>query len=108
MNNVSWLAFVYNAVDDNVIFRAKNVLRDLKRDPFKVRLLINFYVFNLLQEIVAYPCVFHYFLHALNRVNDLIFPTQAQKNFWSHQAYKQQILEINAPHFAFFDWKILC
>ncbi|MCL9823304.1 pimeloyl-ACP methyl esterase BioG family protein [Helicobacter colisuis] len=40
--------------------------------------------------------------------NDLIFPTQAQKNFWSHQAYKQQILEINAPHFAFFDWKILC
>ncbi|EES90248.1 pimeloyl-ACP methyl esterase BioG family protein [Helicobacter canadensis] len=37
--------------------------------------------------------------------NDLVFPTQTQKNFWDCQGYKQQILEIDAPHFAFFDWK---
>lgn len=40
--------------------------------------------------------------------NDLVFPTQAQKSFWNLQGYTQEIQEINAPHFAFFDWKILC
>lgn len=39
--------------------------------------------------------------------HDLIFSPQAQKSFWIDFKNSQaQILELNAPHFAFFDWQL--
>ncbi len=38
---------------------------------------------------------------------DLIFSTKSQKNFWtSYKNNQAQILELDAPHFVFFDWQI--
>ncbi|WP_300764845.1 pimeloyl-ACP methyl esterase BioG family protein [Helicobacter sp. UBA3407] len=37
---------------------------------------------------------------------DLVFNTQSQKNFWiDFKGAQERILEIDAPHFAFFDWQ---
>lgn len=38
---------------------------------------------------------------------DLVFDTQSQKNFWiDFKGAQERILDIDAPHFVFFDWQL--